>query len=121
MGNQTYGREGEQLAVRYLKNNGYHIIKTNYKTNFGEIDIICQKDGFTIFVEVKRRASLKMGNPSEAVNFNKQMHIIRSAYVYATKTKSHETPMRFDVIDIVKDEITQYMDAFQVPNGFSFI
>ena len=53
--NKVTGDSGEQLAKEYLKKNGFQILKTNYKTNIGEIDIIAKQKDFVVFVEVKTR------------------------------------------------------------------
>ena len=55
--NQKVGQWGEQAAADYLSTKGYEIIARNVRTPYGEIDLIAQKDGFTIFVEVKARTS----------------------------------------------------------------
>lgn len=116
MDNKAFGRAGEALAVEYLLKKGYEVIETNYVTKFGEVDIICRHGHVNVFVEVKRRKNLKMGRPAEAVNYYKKMHIIRSAYMYAKRFRMIEQPMRFDIIEIVGEEITHLQDAFQVPS-----
>ena len=53
--NKILGRKGETLTVSYLKKRGYRILKRNFRTPFGEADIV-EKDGETIvFCEVKAR------------------------------------------------------------------
>jgi len=47
------GKKGEQLALRYLKKNGYRLIQTNYVCKLGEMDIIAQEKDTLAFVEVK--------------------------------------------------------------------
>jgi putative endonuclease len=116
MDNRRYGQVGEEIAIAFLRKAGYDIIETNYKTKFGEIDIIGRDEATNVFVEVKRRKTLKMGRPSEAVNYYKKMHIIRTAYMYVKRFKINEQPMRFDIIEIVGNDVTHYKDAFQVPS-----
>ena len=62
------GRAGEVKAAEFLKKKGYKIIKTNYKTYCGEIDIIANDGEYTVFVEVKTRTSDEFGAPAEAVD-----------------------------------------------------
>ncbi len=53
------GEKGEELAVRFLKKKGYKIIKQNYKTRIGEIDIIARDGNALVFIEVKTRESIE--------------------------------------------------------------
>ncbi|HDH53078.1 MAG TPA: YraN family protein, partial [Nitrospirae bacterium] len=69
------GQKGEELAVKYLRKKGYKIIKQNYKTKIGEIDIIANDGGTLVFVEVKTRESIAYGMPFEAVNSYKRRKI----------------------------------------------
>ena len=62
------GRAGEIKAAEYLKKNGYKIAEKNYRTHIGEIDIIAEKDGVTVFIEVKTRTDDEFGCGAEAVN-----------------------------------------------------
>ena len=59
--NQKIGNWGESVTVRHLEERGYRVIDRNVRTPYGEIDIVTQKDGFTIFVEVKTRTSKEHG------------------------------------------------------------
>ncbi len=94
------GDIGEQIAVDYLKNNGYKILEKNYQKPWGEIDIIAQNQGL-IFIEVKTRTNTKIAFPEENVNFNKQRKLIRAAETYLLeKNHSPETPWQIDVIAI---------------------
>ena len=72
---KNIGDMGEKKAVKFLKKKGYRILETNFKTKFGEIDIIAKKEGCICFVEVKTRSSDNFGEPREAVNFYKQQKI----------------------------------------------
>ncbi len=110
--NKISGDSGEIQAANYLKSKGYVIFKTNYKTSFGEIDIIALKNGVIVFVEVKKRETLAFGRPCEAVDFRKQQKIRRVAEYFLMKTNKSENDVRFDVIEIVGNEITHLEDAF---------
>ena len=55
--NQRFGALGEKLAARYLKEQGYKILKKNYKNKLGEIDIIAVDKNEIVFVEVKTRSA----------------------------------------------------------------
>ena len=74
--NKLKGTYGEDLACKELEKNGYVILKRNFRYRNGEIDIIAEKDGIIIFVEVKLRTSTEKGMPCEAVDIKKQKKII---------------------------------------------
>ncbi|MFZ1041354.1 MAG: YraN family protein [Anaerolineales bacterium] len=85
-GNQAIRRWGEQAAADYLSAKGYEIMARNVRTPHGEIDLIAQKDGFTIFVEVKARTSSSFGPPEIAVTPRKQ-HMLACAEHYAQQNE----------------------------------
>lgn len=92
------GRLGETSACEYLENNGYKILKRNFRLKCGEIDIIAEKDGCIVFAEVKTRATVCYGQPSEYVDSRKQAKIKKTALCFI---KSLDTDMRFDVIEVI--------------------
>ncbi len=64
---KAIGNLGEDRAVEYLENLGYEIFERNFRTRFGEIDIIA-RDGETLcFVEVKKKTSDRFGSPAEMI------------------------------------------------------
>lgn len=99
--NIIIGNAGENKAVDYLIKKGYIILERNFRTPYGEIDIIAQKDGLTIFCEVKTRSSAKYGLGREAITKSKLSHMLKSAeyYIYNLELDD-DTPIRFDVIEI---------------------
>ena len=91
------GHRGEVLAAWFLRLQLYRIIAQRYKTPVGEIDLIAERFGITIFVEVKARAS-KTGE-AEALEAVNKSRIVRAAqYWLARHPTKAETPFRFDVI-----------------------
>ena len=84
------GRAGEIKAGEYLKKIGYKILKTNYKTHVGEIDLIAESDGVIVFVEVKTRSGQEFGVPSEAVTFKKQQKYFKVAQEFLVKENKTE-------------------------------
>lgn len=110
--NKIEGGVGEIKVVNFLKDKGYRIIQTNYKTKFGEIDIIAFKDGVIVFVEVKRRSTLAFGRPIEAVDFRKQQKIRKVAEIYLMLKKKFDANCRFDVIEVLGDKINHVENAF---------
>ena len=110
--NKIEGNVGEVMSAEFLKKKGYKIITTNFKTKFGEIDIIAKDKNTFVFVEVKRRETLKFGRPIEAINYKKEQTIKKVAEYYLNKTKNFDKDVRFDVIEIVGNEITHIEYAF---------
>ncbi len=102
------GRKGEELVVKYLKKRGCKILHRNYRTPFGEADIVA-KDGEEIaFVEVKTRSREDYGRPSEAVNKEKQRRYFKIAQFYGLQ-RGEEPNARFDVAEVYEDGRMEYI------------
>lgn len=109
--NQKLGKEGEKIARSYLKKNGWKILEKNYKTPFGEIDIIAKKEDVIAFIEVKTRLSDIFGLPSEAVTNQRKLRYIRGANYYFTG-KIIDCTVRFDIIEVFKKQLNHIENAF---------
>ena len=96
MRNPELGPWGETLAAEYLKKKRYQIIERNYRSRFGEIDLIAKTGGFLVFVEVKLRKDSQL-------DFRKQQKLITTAMRYLQWHESDLQP-RFDVIEIYAPE-----------------
>lgn len=94
------GPRGEDIAVKFLKKNGYKILQRNYDTKFGEIDVIAYDHGAISFVEVKTRLSEDFGPPELAVTQTKKNHTIKTAQKYIAENKLEDVLCRFDVVTI---------------------
>jgi putative endonuclease len=115
---KALGTKGEDLAVRFLQKKGYRIVKRNYKTPVGEIDIIARDGDTIVFIEVKTRTDISFGYPFEAVNNRKRQKLKNLALLYL-KRQGKESPVRFDVLSIFcmddgKKDIEHIKDAFEV-------
>ncbi|MBE5747580.1 MAG: YraN family protein [Clostridiales bacterium] len=109
---KVLGKAGEKLAAEYLKKQGFKILKHNYKTPFGEADIVARDRDETVFVEVKTRIGDKYGAPREAVTKTKQQRYYKIAQCYWLKT-GQEPNARFDVVEVYEDgRIEHYKNAF---------
>jgi putative endonuclease len=97
------GNRGEDIAARYLKQQGYTILTRNYRSRYGEVDIICTYEQAIVFVEVKTRTSTRFGSPEESITRNKIEHIRRVALIYLQSYPHHFKEMRFDVIGILME------------------
>lgn len=109
--NKVLGRKAEELTAKYLKKHGYKIVERNYKTPFGEADIIAFKNGYYCFVEVKARESDAFGLPSEAVNERKRERY-RKIALYFCMTKKCEVPCRFDISSVLEGDIEYFENAY---------
>lgn len=110
--NKVKGVYGEAIAKEYLKTQKFKIIEQNYKNFCGEVDIIA-KDGDTlVFLEVKSRESFLFGRPCEAVDRRKQNKIKKVALSYLKFKKLKNVDVRFDVIEILGDEVNYIKNAF---------
>lgn len=110
------GRAGEKVVADYIKSRKMKVIKRNYVTPFGEIDIIAEDDDYIVFIEVKTRSGDRYGAPSEAVDKTKRKHIVDSAKYYLKVTNSTEVFTRFDVAEVFSDNgsytVNYIEDAF---------
>ena len=105
---KVLGRKGEKLVADYLKKLGCKILEKNYRTPFGEADIIVLDGEEIAFVEVKTRTSDNYGQPSEAVGKNKQQRYKRIAECYWLQT-GKEPNARFDVAEVWADGKIEYI------------
>lgn len=106
---KVLGRKGEKLVAEYLKKKGCKILKTNYRTPFGEADLIVQDKDEVAFVEVKTRTREDFGRPAEAVGTDKQKRYYKIAQYYALTLKE-EPNARFDVAEVYADGTIEYID-----------
>jgi putative endonuclease len=113
--NQSIGRWGEQAAADFLCERGYDVVGRNIRTPYGEIDLIAQKEGITIFVEVKARTSNAFGPPEIAVTPRKQAHMLACAEHYAQQNDVEH--WQIDVIAVEK--IGDRVDIVHFENALS--
>ncbi len=81
------GQLGERIAGDYLKKNGYKVIERNYRTKYGEIDLICQKEKNLVFVEVRTKKGENFGTPEETIDKKKMRKLWGNAMAYAARNK----------------------------------
>src|ERR1700760_1404542 len=106
------GGVGEQLAAEHLQRLGYRIVERNYRTRWGELDLIAHDGRLLAFVEVKtRRASGATGTPFEAVDRRKQAQVRRIAAGWLTEVsdRPRADDLRFDVIGVTVDGAGQLL------------
>jgi putative endonuclease len=103
MNKRSVGTKGEDRAVAYLETLKYKVLERNYRSHFGEIDIIAKDRSHTVFVEVKSRNSYLFGSPHESIVNKKKRRIILTAVDYMQKNHLINKPIRFDVVAINPD------------------
>ncbi len=109
------GKLGEELAVEFLRKEGYTILETNWTFQKAEIDIIAQKENILAIVEVKTRSSLDFGLPQDFVKPKKIQLLVKAVNEYVI-SKDLNIDVRFDIIAIHKEGksfvIEHLVDAF---------
>jgi putative endonuclease len=114
---QRLGTAGEEIACAELERLGYHIIERNYRSRFGEIDIIARDAATIVFVEVKTKTSGDFGDPVEEVTPQKQRQIVSMGEEFYAYRCQPDTQCRFDVVavdlSVMPAGITLYKDAFR--------
>lgn len=112
------GKEGENAAVEYLLEKEYEIRHRNWHSGHRDLDIVAQKDGELVIVEVKTRSDACFGQPEDAVDRRKIRSIVASTDAYVRKF-AIDLPVRFDIITVVGNRppfhIEHIEDAFSPP------
>ena len=115
------GAWGEAQAARTLERAGFRIVERNFRTRFGEIDLIARKNDILAFVEVKLRKNEEYGSAREFVTVSKQRKIRLAAESYLScRDWAQELQPRFDVMEVYaplgtkgRAEITHLENAFE--------
>lgn len=110
MQRQDRGARGEAFAARYLRRQGYELLANNYRSRYGEIDLIAQKDGYIVFCEVKTRLPGALVSGAQSVDSHKQQRVVRTAALYLQQNESSAQP-RFDVIEVLCDGDSYRIEA----------
>jgi putative endonuclease len=93
MDKKRLGRFGEETAAAYLRKKRYELLGMNYRTRYGEIDLIVRDRRFVVFVEVKLRRSAAFAEAREFVTRRKQERVIAKRKIAAASNcswKPHE-------------------------------
>lgn len=116
---QQVGGLGERAAAELLINKGYEIVDRNFRSRYGEIDIIAVLAQYIVFVEVKTRKAQSMASGMEAVDRKKQRKIVKTAMQYLSEHQTNLQP-RFDVISVVtKNNGSAIGPLIHLENAFS--
>ena len=99
MDSKELGKVGEEAALGYLKERGYEIIEQNYRSRFGEIDLVARTGEELVLVEVKTRRGKGFGSPMEAITHRKKQRLRRVGMAWAQRRR-WKGPIRFDAIGV---------------------
>jgi putative endonuclease len=94
------GDFGERIAAEFLCSKGFEIIGANYRSRFGEIDIIAANSEFVVFAEVKTRKNADYGTAGKYVGLRKQEKLRVTAEQWLQERPEVELQPRFDVIEV---------------------
>ena len=97
---QHIGRWGENYAEKYLAEKGFNVLERNFRTAYGEIDLIVQSGDLTLFVEVKTRTNDSFGNPETGMTYKKRQHLQRAAEAYIQDHSDLHGDWRIDLLAI---------------------
>ncbi len=105
------GNKGEDLACEFLREKKLKIVERNFRTRFGEIDIICKDRKMIVFVEVKAKNTDNFGRPYEMVTDKKKQKIIATAknYLMESKLNPEKCDWRIDIISISKGKEIKWL------------
>jgi putative endonuclease len=112
------GKQAEQLACHHLEQQGLRLLTTNYRSRYGEIDLIMRDRDTIVFVEVRSRKQGNLVDSLASIDRHKQRKLIRTAQFYLLVNPTlAKQPARFDVIAITQQtdvaQIDWIKDAFQ--------
>ncbi|MDH5185935.1 MAG: YraN family protein [candidate division WOR-3 bacterium] len=112
----SLGKQGEKIALSYLKSKRFKIIEKNLRNRFGELDIIAQDKKTLVFIEVKTRTSEAFGNPIQGIDKRKQYRLRMLAQKYIAEKGLLEQEVRFDVLGILQTGKQTKIE--HIPNAF---
>ena|SRR5689334_1531437 len=98
------GAWGEAIAARYLAEHGFAIRERNWRAGHGELDIVAERAGEIVFVEVRARRSNEYGTPEETLGAHKRAKLIETAQAYLQAHDLDDAQWQIDVIAIDMDQ-----------------
>ena len=108
---QSRGANAEEQAARFLARHGLEVVARNYRTRFGEIDLVAREGDTLVFIEVRMRSGDGFGGAAESIHARKQARIVAAARQFLSRL-TREPPCRFDVVTLDGDTPTWLRAAF---------
>ncbi|MEJ2759909.1 MAG: YraN family protein [Anaerolineales bacterium] len=113
---KKFGKWGEDRAQEWLEKRGYELVARNFHTEYGEIDLVMQKENCLHFVEVKTRRTKRFGNPEEAVTETKMAHMVDSAQRFLQLHPEFSGDWQIDVMAIYASPKRQPLEIRWIEN-----
>lgn len=108
------GAQAEQIAAQYLQKHGLKLVQTNYRSRFGEIDLILHDGETLVFAEVRQRSRGDFGGAAASIDSHKQHRLILTAQHYLASI-TRTPPCRFDAVLLDAAENIEWVkNAFEV-------
>ena len=117
MNSRQRGKLGEDIALAFLLEKGFSLVKRGFRSRFGEIDIIVRDKEFLVFVEVKLRKNANFAMAREYVGYEKQRKIRMTANLWLSSRETKLQP-RFDVIEIYAPSENAVPEIVHIENAF---
>lgn len=118
---QELGQRGETEAVQFLEARGYTLIAKNYRSPYGEVDLIVRdprRPQMIVFVEVRTNSDPRFGDPLESISLRKQRQVAKTAQYYLVTRGFDQCEARFDAIGIRWEQgqarISHIQSAFEL-------
>jgi len=111
------GNAGERIAASYLRKKGYRVVESNYRTIFGEIDIVARLAGIIVFVEVKTRTTSSLGPPYLSITKVKEKHMIKNALFYLKAHRLMNASWRIDIVSVKLDQALRVENIELIENA----
>jgi putative endonuclease len=112
------GLDGEMAALEFLLDKGYRILEHRYRVGRWEVDLIAERDGVVVFVEVKTRSGMAFGRPAEAVTPRKQHELIKVARAWEDRSRRRDRAIRFDVVEVLRSRNGGVVVVRHIENAF---
>lgn len=109
------GEDGERQAEHFLRQQGLSIVVRNYRSPYGEIDVIAQDKDCLVFVEVRKRKAKALVSAAQSITPAKQQKIRLTAQYYLQQRQStgqSALPCRFDAVCIDGNNLQWIRGAF---------
>jgi putative endonuclease len=108
------GREGEELAARWLERRGYRVVGRDFHGRRGQLDLICRRGPAVVLVEVKTRTSSRWGAPAEAVTPAKRRALESAAREYRALAE-WRGPIHFAVVSVLHTASPPQLELIEHP------
>lgn len=107
---QRIGERAEQQALRHLEDAGLRLIDRNYRSRYGELDLIMADGQTVVFVEVRYRRSTRFGGPVASIDHRKRQRLIATAEHFLQTHKAlRQRPARFDIVAVTEPDTLEWI------------